>query len=149
QVPAIPGMPVPGPEMLTRRYEVNVLVSNDPQRGAPVIVERHPTFYNLLGRIEYVGQLGMTMTDHTMVRAGSLARANGGYLVLRMRDFLQSPQSLDGLKRALTAGALGIENVAEAYGLVPTLGLRPEPIPLDLKVVIIGDAYLYSLLYRY
>ncbi len=149
QAPILPGMPVPPQPSATRRYEVNVLVSNDPHLGAPVIVERHPTYYNLLGRIEYVGQLGTAMTDHTMVRAGSLARANGGYLVLRMRDLLTNPQALDGLKRALTSSELGIENVAEAYGLVPTLGLRPEPIPLNLKVVIIGDAYLYSMLYRY
>ena len=131
------------------RYAVNVVVSNDPQRGAPVIREANPTYYNLLGRIEYRGPSGTAVTDHTMVKPGSLARANGGYLVIRLRDLLTNPQTLDGLKRALSSQRLAIENIAEAYGLVPTTGLRPEPLPLNVKVVIIGDAALYGLLYRY
>ena len=147
QAPAIPGLTGSPPP--TRRYEVNVVVTNDPQRGAPVIVERHPTYYNLLGRIEYQSQFGTAITDHTMIRPGSLALANGGYLLVRIRDLLANPQSLDGLKRALSSSRLAIENIAEAYGLVPTIGLRPEPLPLNVKVVIVGDPYLYSLLYQH
>ena len=146
-VPAIPGLLAAAPA--TRRYEVNVVVANDPQCGAPVIVESHPTYYNLLGRIEYQGQFGTAVTDHTMIRPGSLALANGGYLLVHVRDLLQNPQSLDGLKRALSSGRLAIENIAEAYGLVPTVGLRPEPLPLNVKVVIVGDPYLYGLMYQY
>ena len=134
----------------TRRYEVNTVVTNDAQRGAPVITEPHPTYQNLIGRVEYQSQPGGGLaTDHTMIRAGALMKANGGYLVLRLRDLLTNTMALDGLKRALTFGTVAIENLAETYGLMPTVGLRPEPVPLNLKVVLIGEAYLYSLLYRY
>lgn len=150
-VPAVP----PGLASLvqapaTRRYEVNAVVTNDPQRGAPVITEPHPTYQNLIGRVEYQSQPGGGLaTDHTMIRAGALMKANGGYLVLRLRDLLVNQMALDGLKRALTFGTVAIENLAETYGLMPTVGLRPEPVPLNLKVVLVGEAYLYSLLYRY
>jgi len=134
----------------TRRYEVNTVVTNDAQRGAPVVVETHPTYQNLIGRVEYQSQPGGGLaTDHTMVRAGALMKANGGYLLLRLRDLLVNTLALDGLKRALTSGVVAIENMAETYGLMPTVGLRPEPVPLNLKVILIGEAYLYSLLYRY
>lgn len=146
---ALPGlMAAQSTAPATRRYEVNVVVANDHQAGAPVIRERHPTYYNLLGRIEYQSQFGAVVTDHMMVKAGSLAHASGGFIVLRLRDLLTQPTTLDALKRALAEGALSIENIAEAYGLVPTLGLRPEPMPLDTKVVIVGDGALYALLYR-
>ena len=135
-------------EGLKRRYAVNVFVQNDPQRGAPVIVERHPTYYNLMGRIEYVGQMGTMVTDHTLVKAGSLARASGGYLVVRLRDLLVNPLSYDGLKRALNSRAVAIENIGDSLGLIPTSALRPEPMPLDVKVTIVGDPSLYSMLYR-
>ena len=113
-----------------------------------MIIERHPTYYNLLGRIEYVGQMGTMVTDHTLIKAGSLAAANGGFLVLRLRDLLQNAMSYEGLKRALSAGETAVENLGESLGLVPTTALRPEPIPLKVKVVIVGDAALYGLLYR-
>ena len=147
QTPASPFGPPQGPPL--RRYQVNVLVSHPPEDGAPVVRETHPTYYNLLGRIEYQGQLGTPVTDHTMIRAGSLARANGGFLMLRLRDLLANQVSLEGLKRALTAGESTIENLGEAFGLVPTSGLRPEPIPLDVKVVLVGEPQLYAMLYRY
>ena len=131
-----------------RRYEVNVLISNDPEGGAPVITERHPTYYNLLGRVEYMGQMGTMVTDHTMIKPGSLALASGGFLVLWLRDLLQNPQSYDGLKRALGAGEVAVENLGESLGLMPTTGLRPEPMPLDVKVVIVGDAALHGYLFR-
>jgi predicted ATP-dependent protease len=146
-MPALPFAQPQGPP--TRRYAVNVVVTHDPENGAPVVRETHPTYYNLLGRIEYQGQLGTPVTDHTMIRAGSLVQANGGFLMLRLRDLLMNPMALDGLKRALAAGELAIENLGEAYGLVPTSGLRPEPIPLEVKVVLVGEPLLYSLLYRY
>ncbi len=144
----LPGMAAQAQERLERRYEVNVVVGNDPQRGAPVVSEPHPTYYNLIGRIEYQGQFGTAVTDHTMIKGGSLLHANGGYLILRLRDLIMNPQALEGLKRALHSRELSIENLGEAFGLVPTLGLRPEPIPLTPKVVIIGESYLYTLLYR-
>ena len=133
---------------LLRRYEVNALITHDADGGAPVIVETNPTHQNLLGRIEYAGQAGMAVTDHTMIRAGSLGRANGGYLVLRMRDLLLNGAAYDGLKRALHSAQLRIESLQQALGLMPAAGLRPEPMPLGVKVVIIGDASMYPYLYR-
>ena len=130
------------------RYRVNVLVSNHPGAGAPVITEQHPTYDNLLGRIEYMGRFGSLVTDHTQIKPGALARANGGFVVVRLRDLLQNPHAYDGLKRALLAGSLAIENPGAHYGPAPTSALRPEPIPLDAKVVIVGEAHLYHLLHR-
>ena len=135
-------------EALLRRYEVNALICNDAGAGAPVITERHPSYYNLLGRVEYQGQFGTAVTDHTMIKPGSLALAHGGFLVIRVRDLLQNPASYDGLKRALSSGELSIENLSESLGLVPTTGLRPEPMPLDVKIVLVGDAAIYAALYR-
>ena len=135
-------------EALLRRYAVNVLVGNDPHGGAPVIVERNPGYANLLGRIEYAAQDGSAVTDHTLIRAGSLARASGGYLMLRMRDLLQHAAAYEGLKRALHSGELAVENLPQALGVAPVAGLRPEPTPIDAKVVLVGDPALYSHLYR-
>jgi predicted ATP-dependent protease len=145
----IPGLAPPSGSALRRPYEVNVLVTHDSTQGAPVIRETHPTFYNLLGRIEYQGRLGTVATDHTLIKPGSLAQANGGFILIRLRDLLMQPATLDGLKRALSARELAVENIGDAFDLVPTIGLRPEPIPLDVKVVIVGEPQLYALLYRY
>jgi predicted ATP-dependent protease len=150
QQPAVPGGPTPAQleQQSLRKYEVNVLVSRGSQGGAPVVFERHPTYYNLIGRIEYSGGLGAMSTNHMQIRPGSLLLANGGFIVLRMRDLLLNPQAYDGLKRALAQRAVAIENLSEVLGIVPTLGLRPEPIPLDVKVAIVGDGALYAALYR-
>ena len=148
QQAAIPGLPVPSAGPPTRRYEVNAAVCHEPDSGAPVVFEQHPTYHNLLGRIEYQGQLGTVVTDHMLIKPGSLALANGGFIVLRLRDLLTNSPSLDGLKRALSTGELAIENLTEAYGLTTISALRPEPIPLNVKCVIVGDPGLYALLYR-
>lgn len=131
-----------------KRYEVNVAISNDADSGAPLITEHHPTYYNLLGQIEHSGQMGTANADHTMIKAGSLAMASGGFLVLRLRDLMQNTASYDGLKRALSAREVAVENLGESVGLVPTTALRAEPIPIDVKVVIVGDAALHSYLFR-
>ncbi len=133
---------------IPRRYQVNAAICHQPDSGAPVVFEQHPTYRNLLGRIDYERQLGAAVSDHTLIKPGSLATANGGYIVLRMRDLLSNPPSLDGLKRALSSGRLAIENPADSSGAMLTPGLRPESIPLEVKVAIIGDAGLYSILYR-
>ena len=125
-----------------------MVVTNAPAGGAPVINETHPTYYNLVGRIEYTGMFGTMVTDHMQVKPGALARANGGFLVLRLRDLLSGALSYDALKRSLMCREIAIENIQELLGMVPTTGLRPEPIPLDTKVVIIGDPRMYSFLYR-
>lgn len=135
-------------EAVLARYEVNVFVSRDPNAGAPVVVERHPTYYNLIGRIEYFGQFGTMTTNHRMIKPGSLALASGGFMILRVRDLLQNANAYDGLKRALASGAIAIETLPETLGLVATSGLRPEAMPLKTKVALTGDSALFSALYR-
>ena len=131
-----------------RKYEVNVLVDNSELKGAPVILELNPTFNNLFGRIEKEAQFGALYTDFTMIKSGSLHRANGGYLVVRIEDILTNFQSWEGLKRTLRDGKLVIEELGERLGFVVTKSLRPEPVPLDVKVVVIGEPIFYYLLLR-
>ncbi|MBT9163383.1 MAG: Lon protease [Chloroflexi bacterium] len=131
-----------------RKYEVNVLVDNSEQKGAPVILELNPTFNNLIGRIEKEAQFGALSTDFTMIRSGSLHRANGGYLVMHIEDVLTNFQSWEGLKRTLRDGKIVIEEIGERLGFLAAKGLRPEPIPLEIKVVIIGEPMFYYLLFR-
>ncbi|MBI4285640.1 MAG: AAA family ATPase [Chloroflexi bacterium] len=131
-----------------RTYEVNVLVDNSELKGAPVILELNPTFNNLFGRIEKEAQFGALYTDFTMIKSGSIHRANGGYLVVRIEDLLVNFQSWEGLKRTLRDGKLVIEEIGERFGFLATKSLRPEPIPLDLKVVVIGEPMFYYLLLR-
>ena len=129
-----------------RRYDVNVVVDRSGATGAPVVYEDHPTFENLLGRIEHISTLGTLVTDHNLVKAGALARANGGYLVLDARRVLQQPYAYEGLKRALAAKLVRIESLGQALGILSTVSLSPEPVALDVKVVLIGDRRLFYLL---
>lgn len=135
-------------EMPFRKYEVNVIVGNDDAKGAPVIVEQNPTFQNLLGKIEKEVQFGIFTTDFTMIRPGSLHKANGGYLVLNVEDLLRAPLSWDGLKTALKTGKAVIEEPGERMGFITAKTIKPEPIPLDIKVALIGTPMLYQLLYQ-
>ena len=136
----------PGDLPFWRRYRVNVMVDRSGERGAPLVFEDHPTFQNLVGRIDHVPQQGALVTDFTLLRPGALHRANGGYLVLEVLKVLQQPFAWDGLKRALRAGQLRTEPVGQAYGLLSTATLEPEPVPLDVKVVLLGERHLYYLL---
>ena len=131
-----------------RRYTVNVLVEHDPDDGAPVVYEDHPTLTNLLGRVEHTARLGALRTDFTLIRAGALHRANGGYLVMDARRVLQVPYCWDALKRALHSGLIRVESPAEQLGLAQTVSLEPQPLPLQVKVVLIGEPRLYYLLER-
>ena len=133
----------------TRRYGVNVLVDNGQLEGAPVLYEDHPTYENLVGRIEHIAQMGTLITDFNLIRAGALHRANGGFLVLDARKILQMPFAWEALKRALQARQVRIESLGQALSLVSTVSLEPEPVPLSLKVILIGDATLYYLLCRF
>ncbi len=133
-------------ELPFRKYQVNVLVDNGRQQGAPVVVELNPSYTNLFGRVEKEPHFGALYTDFTMIKAGSLHRANGGYLVLPVEDVLRNPLSWEGLKRALRAGVIEIEEPAERLGFVATKTVRPQPIPLDVKVLLIGSPLLYYLL---
>jgi lon-related putative ATP-dependent protease len=129
-----------------RRYQVNVLVDHSGQRGAPVVYEDHPTFHNLVGQIEYISHLGALLTDFNLLRAGALHRANGGYLMLDAYKVLQQPYAWEGLKRALRSAEIRIESLGQMLGLVSTASLEPQPVPLDVKVVLVGERLLYYLL---
>jgi predicted ATP-dependent protease len=131
------------------RYQVNVLDDHDGTPGAPVVYEDKPTFQNLIGRIEHVAQMGTLITDFTHIKAGALHKANGGYLILDARRVLLEPFAWEGLKRALRARAIRIESLGEALSLVSTVSLDAEAIPLDVKVVLVGDRLLYYLLYEF
>lgn len=130
-----------------KRYEVNLFIDNRDSEGAPVIREMNPNYYNLLGKIEYVNELGGLKTDHTKIRPGSMHEANGGYLIVQAKDILQSKAAWEGLKRAISTEEIVIENITGLNVISETL--RPEPIPLDIKVIIIGDYLTYHLLYQY
>lgn len=129
------------------RYFVNVLVDHSHEDGAPVIYEDNPTYQNLLGRAEHVAQMGTLLTDFNLIKAGALHRANGGYLIVDARKLLMQPAAWEGLKRALRARQICIESPGQLYSLISTVSLDPEPIPLDVKVVLLGERFLYYLLY--
>lgn len=133
----------------TFKYRVNVLVDNSKTEGAPVISETNPTYYNLIGKSEYETSLGVLTTDYTKIKAGALHRANGGYLLLQCGELLRNIYSWQGLKRALKNKKLFIENLNEQLGIIATSSLKPQPIPLNVKVILIGSTLEYQLLYHY
>lgn len=138
-----------GGEEFFKRYQVNVLVDRKEAEGAPVVYEDHPMYGNLVGRVEHLSQWGALVTDFTLVKAGALHRANGGYLLLDAYRLLVQPFAWDSLKRVLRSREIRIESVGQMLGLVSTVSLEPEPIPLDVKVVLFGERQLYYLLCEY
>ncbi len=135
------------PSLPFRRYEVNVIVDNSELKGAPVISEDNPTVTNLLGRIENEARFGALTTDFTLIKGGSLHKANGGYLILGAIELLKNSLSYDGLKRALQSGSIEIEETGQRLGVASTKSLTPQPIPLIVKVVLVGDSETYQALY--
>jgi len=136
-------------ELGFRVYDVNVIVDNTEVKGAPVIVENNPTYDNLLGRIEKESQFGTLSTDFTLIRGGSLHRANGGYLIIRAEQLLRDLGVYDGLKRALKTNEIRIEDLPQRVGYVSVRSLSPRPIPLEVKIILIGDSNMYQLLFAY
>jgi lon-related putative ATP-dependent protease len=130
-------------------YQVNVVIDNSNTEGAPVVFEPHPTYTNMFGSIEREARFGVLVTDFTMIHAGSLAKANGGYLVVEALDVLKYPFVWDSLKKALENEELRIEDVYQQYGLMSTAGLRPEPIKLNVKVIMEGSPFLLHQFYTY
>ncbi len=131
------------------KYKVNLLVDNSELQGAPVIVDYNPTYYNLLGKLEYENEFGTMTTDFSMIKAGLFHHANGGYLILQAKDVINNVQSWEALKRVLKTKEITIENMKEQMGLVAVSALKPEPIPVQMKVILVGSAYLYQALYEY
>jgi len=136
-------------EKQLHRYTVNLFVNNRQCKGAPVIYETNPAYHNLFGKVEYRGALGSWITDFTFIKPGVLHLANGGYLILQATELLQQPNAWVQLKRSLQTGYIQIENPYEDRSVFPTSGIKPEPIPLTIKVIIIGSYYLYDLLSTY
>ena len=140
------GGPGGAPRGLFRRYKVNVLVDHGGDKGAPVVYEDQPSLDHLTGRVEYVAQFGALLTDFNLIRPGALHRANGGYLILDARKVLMQPFAWEQLKRVLQSGEITIESRQQMMGLANTMSLEPEPIPLDVKVVLLGERRIYYLL---
>ena len=131
---------------LLRRYQVNLIVDNAKTGAAPVVYEDEPTYDRLLGRVEHRAEMGALTTDFHLIRPGAMHRANGGYLMLDARRVLTRPLAWQGLKRALLAGEIRVESPYQHLGLLSTVTLEPAPIPLDLKVVLVGERLIYYLL---
>jgi lon-related putative ATP-dependent protease len=148
---AMPGASIGGlgqPTQALKRYSVNLIVDNGDRSGAPVVLEGLPNHANLLGCVEHQAQMGTLVTDFTLIKPGALHRANGGYLLLDGQKVLMQPFAWESLKRALQAEAIQIESPERSFGLVNTTSLEPEPIPLDVKVVLVGERYLYYTLHE-
>lgn len=128
------------------RYQVNLLVDQNASRSAPIVFEDNPTYPNLVGRVDHIAQMGTLVTNFTLIKPGALHRANGGYLVLDALKLLMQPYAWEGLKRVLRSGQVRIESLSQVYGWVSTLSLEPEPMPLAVKVVLIGERRIYYLL---
>ena len=131
------------------QYSVNVLIDHGDSDGPPIVHEDNPTFGNLLGRAEQVAQMGTLVTDFTLVKAGALHRANGGYLVLEAEKVLTSPFAWTALKRTLRAREIRIQSLDQVFSFASTVQLEPEPIPLDVKVILLGDYLTGYLLQEY
>ncbi len=147
----IPGlmMPGPSPEAVFRSYQVNLLVDNSELEGPPVIIESYPTYRNLFGSIERVmDRNGGWHTDYTKIKAGSFVRANGGYLVINLMDAIFEPGVWQTLKRALKTEQIEIETF-DPYYFISATGLKPEPVDMEVKVVVMGSPYLYAMLKHY
>ena len=132
-----------------RRYLVNVLVDNGPLRTAPIIDEVHPTHDNLIGKVEYESQMGTLLTDFTLIRAGSLHKANGGFLIIDAYKLLSEPYAWNALKRCLATNCINISSVSKSLGLISTVSLEPQEVRLDVKVILLGDRLTYHLLCEY
>ncbi|MCW8894410.1 MAG: AAA family ATPase [Sulfurimonas sp.] len=131
------------------RYRVNLFISQNNNKSAPVIYEDNPIHQNLIGKVEHISQVGTLVTDFSMIKPGALHKASGGYLVLDARKLLMKPFAYEGLKRVLRAKEIRIESMAQEYSLISTTSLEPEPIPVNTKVVLIGERIIYYLLYHY
>jgi lon-related putative ATP-dependent protease len=136
-------------ESHTDKYKVNLLVDNSELEGAPVVTDYNPTYYNILGKVEHENEFGTMITDFTMIKSGLFHQANGGYLILQAKDVLSNIQSWEALKRVLRTGEISIENMKEQMGLIAVSTLKPEPIPVDVKVILVGSEYIYQMLYEY
>lgn len=141
-------MPMKSNEQFFNRYRVNLFIDNAGLKHAPIINETNPTFSNILGAIEYKNEMGILKTDFMEIKPGSLHKANGGFLILQAKDILTQPFAWESLKRTLKTSEINIESLSNQMGYVVTSTLKPEAIPIDVKVILIGDNYIYHTLYN-
>jgi predicted ATP-dependent protease len=147
QQPPAPGLPpIPKSDGVFARYKVNVIVTHAADDHAPVVFEENPSYYHMFGRMDYRSTFGSMITDHTMIKPGALHRANGGYLIVNALDLLTQPLVWETLKRALRTRQVRLENMGEQLSIIPTATLSPEPIPLDVKVAMIGTPRIFQIL---
>ncbi len=145
--PVSPQIKLEAPSDPYLKYRVNIVVDNTDLNGAPVLIETNPTYYNMFGRMERRAQLGTLLTDFTMIRAGACIRANGGFLVVNAHDVLLNFAVWETIKRMVKNGEVRIEDLGEQYGVIPVAGMRPSPIPIKVKVIMIGTQWIYHMLY--
>jgi lon-related putative ATP-dependent protease len=145
QIVMLAGAREPGTQ---RRYQVNVIVDHSATQGAPVVYVDNPAYSELIGRVEHLAQMGALVTDFTLIKGGGLHRANGGYLILDALRLLQQPFAWEGLKRCLSAREIRIESLGQMLSLISTVSLEPEPVPLSVKIVLLGERSIYYLLHR-
>ncbi|MDF2892298.1 MAG: putative ATP-dependent protease [Clostridia bacterium] len=132
----------------TKKYHINLIVDRRDAVGAPVIFEANPKYHNLFGKIEYESNMGVVTTDFSKIKSGSIHAANGGYIIINMADLMHNPESWEGIKRAIKTNSITVENIYSIPGIVSG-GMKPQPIPLNIKIVLIGSAQLYQMLYNY
>ncbi len=135
-------------ESAQHKYKVNLLVDNSDREGAPVVIEYNPTYSALFGSLEYENKWGTMVTDFTMIKPGAIHLANGGYLILQAKDVLSVPFMWEGLKKVLKTKSITVESLRDQWGLLNMSGLKPEPIPVDIKVVLVGSDLLFQLLHQ-
>lgn len=144
--PQLPGAAATPVAEAFSRYKVNVLVTHDGATAAPVVFEESPSYYRMFGRVDFRPTFGAMVTDHTMIKPGALHRANGGFLAVEAVEVLTQPLVWQTLKRAMHSGVVRLENMGEQLSVIPTASITPEPIPIDLKVVMIGTSRIFQLL---
>lgn len=131
------------------KYRVNVMVDNSSLKGAPVIVDFNPTYSNLVGKIEYENEFGSISTNYTMIKPGLFHLANGGYIILQAKDVLNNPHAYEALNRVLKTKKITMESAKDQIGVVTGSAIKPQPIPADIKVILVGNSQIYQLLYEY
>jgi len=149
QIPDQPKMHGPAPAHQTDPYvvyRVNAFVDNGSQTGPPIIIEPDPHWFNMFGKIERRALMGTYMSDHMMIKPGAVQLANGGYLILNIRDVLMNPGVWEGLKRVIKTKEVRTEDPGQQFGFFIPQGMRPQPMPVDLKIIVLGDDHLYQLL---
>jgi lon-related putative ATP-dependent protease len=147
--PQFPGLPGIQQADLLMAYKVNVFVDNSSISGPPIIFEPNPNWFNMFGKIERKALMGTYMSDHTMIKAGAVQSANGGYLILNIRDVLLNPSVWEGLKRVIKSKEIRAEDPGEQFGYFAPHSMKSQPMPVDFKIIVMGDDTLYQLLTQY